>query len=277
MARVFCSSDWHGCGKVAKKVLNYLQPDDILYFLGDVTDRGEDGVELLDLLMSRPNTYYIKGNHDDMMVRTLPYMIKDMQEIECCEFEKYPDQTWYINGAWSTIEKLVNKSVEDLIKYKNFLSNLPTELKYESPAGHLVILEHAGYTPFDIPHRSHDPLWDREHFYDIWGGFWNREKYVPYTPKNTYLVHGHTPVQYLKYRFGYKGEKPFTKEDFIGKRQFLYDDYLEDEPIILPKILRYCDGHKFDVDMCTIASGRIALLDLDTFEEIYFDEEEGVR
>ena len=40
-----------------------------------------------------------------------------------------------------------------------------------------------------------------------------------------------------------------------------------------PTIVRYCDGHKFDIDMGTIASDRIALLDLDTFEEYYFDKE----
>ena len=39
-----------------------------------------------------------------------------------------------------------------------------------------------------------------------------------------------------------------------------------------PEVIRYCDGHKFDIDMCTIASERIALIDLDTFEIKYFDK-----
>ena len=80
MAKVYCSADWHGCGKVAKKVLNYLQPEDKLYFLGDTTDRGLQGADILDLLMARPNTYYIKGNHDYMMAATLPSIINDMKE-----------------------------------------------------------------------------------------------------------------------------------------------------------------------------------------------------
>ena len=46
---------------------------------------------------------------------------------------------------------------------------------------------------------------------------------------------------------------------------------MDGEEIIKPEIIRYCSGHKFDVDMCTIASDRISLLDLDTFEVIYFD------
>lgn len=272
MGKVYASSDWHGCGYQANKILNYLQPEDKLYFLGDATDRGLQGADILDLLMARPNTYYIKGNHDYMMAATLPYIIKDMKELGHIEPEHYPDQTWFGNGAWQTIEGgLLNRSVERLQEYKDFLDNLPTELRYESPKGHMVILEHAGYTPFDIPHRSHDPLWDREHFYDIWGGYWGLENTYPYTPDEVYLVHGHTPVQYLKYHFGYRGEQPLTKEDMIGKGQFLYDVFNEGDPIIKPEAIQYCDGHKIDIDMCTIASERVALLDLDTFEVKYFE------
>ena len=275
MGRVYTSADWHGYGKVAKKVLKYLQPDDTLYFIGDAMDRGKNGMMILDALMNRPNTYYIKGNHDEMLERAIPYMIKDLEEIKSIEPERYPDNTWFYNGGWKTIEGgLINdppeEAVKRLQKYKKFFMNLPTELRYESPNGHMVILEHAGYTPFDIPHRSHDPLWDRDHFYDIWGGHWNKEGYKPYTYKNTYLVHGHTPVQYLKFEYGYKGEVPLTKEEIKHK----YDWY-ENKTNYIPEVIRYCDGHKFDIDMCTICSGRIALLDLDTFEVKYFDEDEG--
>ena len=36
----------------------------------------------------------------------------------------------------------------------------------------------------------------------------------------------------------------------------------------------YCDGHKIDIDIGCFASKQIALLDLDTFEPIYFKLEE---
>ena len=272
MRKVYAASDWHGCGNMADKILNYLQPKDILYFLGDATDRGLQGAYILDLLMARPNTYYIKGNHDDMMASTLSYIIKNIKELGHIEPEKYPDQTWFGNGGWQTVEGgLLERSVERLQEYKNFLDNLPTELRYESPAGHMVILEHAGYSPFDVPHRKHDPLWDREHFFDLWGGYWNTEGLNGYTYKNTYLVHGHTPVQYLKYHFGYRGEQPLTEKDKIGSRQFLCDDFRDGEPIIKPEVIQYCDGHKIDIDLCTAFFGCSALLDLDTFEIKYFE------
>ena len=86
---------------------------------------------------------------------------------------------------------------------------------------------------------------------------------------NTYLVHGHTPVQYLKFKYGYKTMEPITKEERLHKH-----DWWKDKENTNPKIIRYCNGHKFCVDLCTIVSNRIGLLDLDTFEEIYFDTED---
>ena len=62
----------------------------------------------------------------------------------------------------------------------------------------------------------------------------------------------------------------FTKEEFADKNAWMCGDFLSCNK---PNIIRYCDGHKFDIDMCTVVSGRIALLDLDTFEEIYIDGE----
>ena len=265
MGKVYASSDWHG-SEIGFKVLNFLKSDDILYFIGDVVDRGTRGIELLDILMNRPNTYFIKGNHEDMMSFCLPYIIKDLQEIDCIEPEKYSNNNWFLNGGWQTIEGgLIDKPIEKLYQYKEFIDNLPTELKYKSPKGHTIILEHAGYTPFDIPHRSHDPLWDREHFYDRWDNGWGYEEKSKVG--TTYLVHGHTPVQYLEFYYGYEGQPQKTKEMIKCGSQWNKSGNCD----WIPEIIRYCDGHKIDLDLCTIVSNRIALLDLDTFEVIYFD------
>ena len=265
--QTWISADWHGCWDPAYKVLNFLQPDDTFYFLGDAIDRGPDGIKILEALMNRPNTFFIKGNHEDMMLKNLPFMIKDLKEIYCFEIERYPCQEWFSNGAWKTIENgLVGKSIEDLSKYENFLNKLPLQLEYYSPKGYTIILEHAGYTPFNFFYRhkySHDPLWDRRHFYDEWNHSNDPEL------ENVYLIHGHTPVQYLKYFYGYKDQPPKTKEDIADARLWNSNEY---KKCSKPTILHYCSNHKIDIDMCTIASGRIALLNLDTFEEIYFDK-----
>lgn len=253
MGRVFASSDWHGTGYLADKVFKFLKPDDILYFLGDSTDRNPDGIKIFQALMDRPNTFYIKGNHDEMMARCIPALYED-------NMYSYSDLSlWYSNGGSKTAAALEHLSKEDAYKIKKKIDKMPTELRYTSPAGHTVIMEHAGYTPYDIPHRSHDPLWDREHFYDKWVG-----------PENLYLVHGHTPVQYLRLMYGYDEMEPLTENEIKHKRDWYWDG---NEKVVIPEIIRYCSRHKFDIDMCTIVSNRIALLNLDTFEEIYFDKE----
>ena len=251
MGRVYCSSDWHGVGTVADKVLNFLQPDDKLYFLGDATDRGPDGVRLFQALVNDPRVMYIKGNHDEMLARGI-YAMYSLHDNEGFLYD------WFSNGGNKTADGLSNVTEDEAWKIREKILLMPTEVYYKSPKGHTVILEHAGHSPSPIPCRSHDPLWDRSHFFNPWEG-----------PENWYLVHGHTPVQYLKFEYGYDGREKFTKEDMKYKRIWFKED-----SGYIPEVIRYCSGHKFDIDLCTIVSNRIALLDLDTFEVKYFDGED---
>ena len=48
------------------------------------------------------------------------------------------------------------------------------------------------------------------------------------------------------------------------------DNWYDEKNPYIPDVLFYCNGHKIDIDLCTIVSNRIALLDLDTFEVKYF-------
>lgn len=267
MGKTYAMSDVHGCYIPFKKAMNFLQPDDKLYFLGDATDRGEDGVKIFKELTSDPRVTYIRGNHEEMMMDAIPYCVRDINEYGFCAGGHGYD-LWTSNGGRHTYKDFEFMTINEIYDIREKIKKMPEKVTYSSPAGHKVILEHAGYSPFITPHRTHDPLWDRKHFHDEWSdGYWG---YKEYNPENTYLVHGHTPVQYLKYEYGYKDQPPKTKEEIMEAH--CWNRYQE-EACPLPTIIRYCDGHKFDIDMCTIISGRVALLDLDTFEEIYFDEE----
>ena len=253
MGRIFASGDWHGNGELAKQVLKFLKEDDILYFIGDCCDRGPDGVEIFQLLINDPRIFFLKGNHEDMMAKAILALYEDWA------YDSNITSHWYNNGGIKTANSFRDMTKEEVFAIREAILQMPTEAIYKSPAGHTVIMEHAGYTPFDIPHRSHDPLWDRKHFHDNWAG-----------GDNFYLVHGHTPVQYLKFEYGYNGDHRLTIEEMKERKAWMKNG----ECITKPTIIRYCNGHKFDIDMCTIVSNRIALLDLDTFEEIYFDGEE---
>lgn len=266
MGHVYASADWHGCWNVAKKVVDFLKPDDILYFLGDATDRGPQGMVCLSWLLTHDNVRYIRGNHDQMFIDCISSIIpkEGGKKNDPVFVLDYYWENWMTNGGNNTWDELQAFSKEEKIKFVNKLwLKSYFNLNYISPKGHSIILEHAGYTPdtfrYRKGHSEQDALWDRDHFNDKWSdaeGF-----------KNTYLIHGHTPVQYLKYIYGYIDCPPLTLNEATEKRAWLKDATC----LSKPSIIRYCDGHKFDLDMCTIASNRIALLDLDTFEEIYFD------
>lgn len=266
MGRVFASSDWHGCWNVAEQVFDFLKEDDILYFIGDACDRGPNGIKIINKLFTRPNTIYIKGNHEDILADVVPYLIDE-------QFN-YASRWLDFNGGEQTWKDMEKMSDQKKMWYVGKINQMPFKEVYHSPKGHDVILEHAGYSPFACQHRSHDPLWDRHHFYDDWNeNFYDEDDELK--PETTYLVHGHTPVQYLEFDYGYKGQPQKTKEMIEYGMQWNKSGNCD----WVPEIIRYCDGHKIDLDLCTIVSNRIALLDLDTFEVIYFDdkkEQKGV-
>lgn len=256
MGKVYASADWHGCLGPARKILNYLQPDDKLYFLGDAIDRGNHGFQIMTHLLDDPRVIYMKGNHEEMMLEAIDHMLKYGDE-----YDTYMDDNWlYGNGGIKTYEDMDYGEGVNLGLLYSKLKKMPSLSIYTSKNNKIIYLEHAGYTPniYGEPINTyHDRLWDRDHFYDNWVG-----------GDNEYLIHGHTPVQYLKFYYGYNGEKPLTKEEMVIKNTW-------DNPgVYTPEVIRYCNGHKFDIDMCTIVSGRVALLDLDTFEIKYFDSEE---
>ena len=70
---VYCISDIHGDYERYIAMLNFINfsDDDTLYVLGDVIDRGKQGVEILLDIMGRPNVFMIMGNHEQMCLATL--------------------------------------------------------------------------------------------------------------------------------------------------------------------------------------------------------------
>lgn len=138
------------------------------------------------------------------------------------------------------------KTYDDAFKYGfhdklNRLGLLPYWEEYINSQGIRVLLTHAGFTPTENRNYfpSHESLiWDRDHFWDDWNEVNN----------DTLCVHGHSPVPYLASELNIKVEEP--------------------------EALWYCNNHKVCIDMGTYNTNITALLDLDTFEEHIFVEEQ---
>lgn len=242
MNKTYAFSDVHGIYDLWAQIRDYCDETDTIYFLGDACDRGEDGIAIIEELLKDKRVVYLKGNHEDMLTICVPEFIEG-------HFGNRP--WWAMNGGQWTWETL-QKASEDYLQYLvRRLEGLPRSIWYESPKGHKVFLSHAGtdlkYTERELVMMGRkDPyIWDRKHFFAE----------HPQGMEDVYQVHGHTPVQHLRKQ--YQFYKPETK--------------------VITEVFEYCDGHKFDIDMGSFASGRSALIDLDTFEVIYFDTKKEIE
>ena len=70
---IYVIADIHGCYESYIKMLEKLKVKDAdtVYVLGDVIDRGKDGIKVLQDMMMRPNIIPILGNHEYMAAHAL--------------------------------------------------------------------------------------------------------------------------------------------------------------------------------------------------------------
>ena len=61
-------SDVHGMGEKFDALLKILSSADTVYVLGDVIDRGPDGIRILQTIMHDQRFKMILGNHEHMMM-----------------------------------------------------------------------------------------------------------------------------------------------------------------------------------------------------------------
>lgn len=86
---IYVTSDLHGYPiekfkKLLKKV--DFNDDDFLYVLGDVIDRGEDGIKIIKWLMAQPNAQLLLGNHEAMML-ACDFLFDEITEDFIYKFE----------------------------------------------------------------------------------------------------------------------------------------------------------------------------------------------
>ena len=64
----YAMSDIHGCYDEFIAMLNKINfsKEDELYILGDILDRGNKPIDILDYVIAHKNIYLIKGNHEKL-------------------------------------------------------------------------------------------------------------------------------------------------------------------------------------------------------------------
>ncbi len=166
----FVMSDIHGEADRFHAMLEKIRfsQEDTLYILGDVVDRGPDGIGLLREIMKMPNAVMLLGNHEYMM---LQYMAPDADGAAI--------RRWNKNGNAPTLDAFLRLNETEQRQILNFLRILPTHLKAEVN-GKKFYLVH-GFPGANV----HDEVWGRP------------TMETPNPIPDHQLIIGHTPVQYL--------------------------------------------------------------------------------
>jgi len=188
---LYAIGDIHGCYNELLLLMQQLKNNgldkdlDQLIFIGDYIDRGPDSYKIIEYLIELkkeyPNTVFLRGNHEDMMLSYLGYG---------GQFGEY----WFQNGGNETVKsyeqqgfdrfiyQLKNRAANEQLKeHLNFFKSLEYWIQCDK-----FIFVHAGLSPFDSleNQNSEDLLWIREPFLQT------ESPFSEYT-----IVHGHTPFK----------------------------------------------------------------------------------
>ena len=170
--RIIIVGDVHGCIEELNELIDNinLQPTDLLYFIGDLIDRGPDSVAVVRKCYSLSKQYNVKlilGNHEEKFLRYLKHIEnKTGLETKMSGISEFPlligeladDEIDFLKSAYYAIElqqekiTLLHGGISNLVKfpfpktYRYELDNpkefkgleLITKVRYLSPEGKFV-------------------------------------------------------------------------------------------------------------------------------------------
>ena len=163
----YVMSDIHGEADRFSAMLKsiHFSSQDTLYILGDVIDRGPEGIALLRQIMQMPNAVMLLGNHEHMMLR---YYSPDAEELEI--------KRWNKNGNDPTLQAFQALDGAAQWRILRFLMECPTHLTLEVGDRRFYLVHgFPGETAFD-------EMWQRP------------EADTPNPIPGTTLIIGHTKV-----------------------------------------------------------------------------------
>lgn len=142
----YVMSDIHGESDRFHRMLEliHFSANDTLYIIGDVIDRGPDGVALLQEIMAAPNMILLLGNHEYIM---LDYFSPTATEVEI--------RRWNRNGNQPTLAAWNGLTAEKQQEILTFLQNIPTHLSVTVNARTFYLVH--GF----IGDNVHDEVWLR--------------------------------------------------------------------------------------------------------------------
>lgn len=127
----YVMSDIHGRFDEFKTMLKLISfsNDDTLYIIGDVLDRGDSPIKLLQFIMKRDNISLLLGNHELYAILLLPLFTANIREENYAFFVNEKQESllrvWSHCGAYSTIDEFKKLSSGNKFAVLDYLKKLP--------------------------------------------------------------------------------------------------------------------------------------------------------
>lgn len=229
---VYVMSDIHGQYQVFIKMLRKISfcNTDQLYVIGDVIDRGPNGLKILKYIINHENMTLVIGNHEHMMLEYYKNLYNHDLDL------------WYRNGGFSTYVEFEGIDSSEQNKIIDYMKNCPLVIPQLEVNKRSFYLTHANYL-----NRKSILLYKDAFIFDIEDAVWDRN--FAQNPKKekrfdgSYIVFGHTPTPNL----------PYSRISGKGK----------------PLISRTKKAIAIDCGMANPEFGQLGCLRLDDFKEYY--------
>lgn len=176
---VYAVSDLHGDLIMYNHIVNQLKEDDTLYIVGDIIDRGNSGIAILQDVMKRPNVELLLGNHEWFLIMSMAYN------------DEHTMNVWLSNrnGGIITAKDLLSLSKDD---YDELLDYLLTRKVCEKLVADnkTFVLVHGCY------YKDIERVEKFENTSLVYGCLWDSDLKDTLSDKNDtdIYVHGHVPI-----------------------------------------------------------------------------------
>ena len=182
---IYAISDIHGCYEKYAEMLKKINfgDNDRLYVLGDVIDRGPDGIKILFDMMNRKNVIPIIGNHESMALGVIRASSNGSTDVSI----KKAYITWMYNGGTPTLDAFMSLDAAKRREIRNYIDSF---MIYATVT--------VGGRNFHLSHTlpEYDP--DRDiHDVSYLEFIWGEPDYDTVYDENTLFVTGHTPTAFI--------------------------------------------------------------------------------
>ncbi len=210
---IYVCGDIHGQYGLFQKMLEGIRfgEGDHLFIIGDMIDRGPDGIRILQDVMNRKNVACLIGNHELMMY---DYLTETGETGD----------VWSIwnNGGAVTKKAFYSLASEDQQAIQRYLEKLYLQVELQIGEKRWL-LSHSSYLEDQGTVRWQDVSY-QDTFNSVWDSPWRPWEYVPpekYRKDGRQHIIGHVPVQRIYAGMGAGQDVPVFPAAYIDRENNL--------------------------------------------------------